>query len=54
MAVRLEPEELARLEGRVLVPGMPADVFITTERRSMASDLLKPVSDHLEQAPRER
>lgn len=54
VAVRLEAEELARLEDRSLVPGMPADVFITTESRSILSYLLKPVTDHLEQALRER
>ncbi|WP_052341320.1 HlyD family type I secretion periplasmic adaptor subunit [Salinarimonas rosea] len=54
VVVRLEAEELARLEGRVLVPGMPADVFITTEQRSILSYLFKPVTDHLEQALRER
>lgn len=54
VVVRLEAEELARLEDRVLVPGMPADVFITTESRTILSYLLKPVTDHLEQALRER
>lgn len=54
VVVYLSESELARLEGRVLVPGMPADVFVTTGDRSILSFLLKPIVDQLRHAMRER
>lgn len=44
----------ARLHGVVLVPGMPAEVHLTTGYRTMLSYLVKPLSDQLARAFRER
>ena len=46
--------ELARLRGLQLVPGMPVEVFIRTTPRTVASFLLKPLSDQIEHAFRGR
>ena len=46
--------ELARLEGKQLKPGMPAEAFIQTDARSPLSYLLKPLQDQIEYAWRER
>ena len=51
--LRLEPGELDRLGGRALVPGMPAEVFIQTDRRTALSYLVKPLTDQIEKAFRE-
>ena len=53
-AIRLTAGELARLNGRKLVPGMPAEVFITTGARTIASYLTKPLLDQMQRAFRER
>jgi HlyD family secretion protein len=53
-AVRLTEQGLAGLRERRLVPGMPAEVFITTEPRTLASYLVKPLSDLMNRALRER
>ncbi len=45
--------ELARLGERRLVPGMPAEVFIQTESRTMIDYLLSPVFDQFRRALRE-
>ncbi|MEL7049237.1 MAG: HlyD family type I secretion periplasmic adaptor subunit, partial [Pseudomonadota bacterium] len=53
--IRIPPEELARIgEGHKLIPGMPADVFIETTSRSILSYVLKPLTDAMGQAFRER
>lgn len=51
----LVPEdERARLgEENELVPGLPAEIFITTDKRTPLSYLLKPLSDSFEKAFRE-
>ncbi|MEM8627838.1 MAG: HlyD family type I secretion periplasmic adaptor subunit [Pseudomonadota bacterium] len=53
--IRIPPTELARIgsEHR-LIPGMPADVFIETSSRSILSYVLKPLSDAMGRAFRER
>ena len=44
-------EELARLDpGLTLLPGMPVDVFIQTNRRTVLSYLTKPLTDHMARA----
>ncbi len=53
-AVRVPERELARLNGRRLLPGMPAEVFITTGQRTIASYLLKPLLDQMKRPLRER
>jgi HlyD family secretion protein len=52
--VKVPESELVRLNGRKLVPGMPAEVFIKTGERSLASYILKPMHDQMERALRER
>lgn len=47
-------EELSRLDGELLVPGMPAEAFITTEDRTVLSYLVRPVTDQIAHALRER
>lgn len=51
--VALNDGEPARLGGKVLLPGMPADVFIQTDSRTVMSYLLKPLTDHFKGAMRE-
>lgn len=52
--LRISKGELARLEGKQLKPGMPAEAFIQTDARSPMSFLLKPLRDQIEYAWRER
>jgi len=55
-AVRLHiaPDELAKLNGEKLKPGMPAEAFIQTSERSPLSYLLKPLNDQIAHAFREK
>jgi HlyD family secretion protein len=53
-AVRLTERAMVQLSERRLVPGMPAEVFITTEARTLASYLVKPLADQMQRALRER
>ncbi len=50
----ISEDEMARLQGKTLVPGMPVEVFIETENRTVASYLVKPISDQIAHALRER
>ena len=52
--LRLASAELQRLNGKTLLPGMPVDVMIQTERRSILSYFVKPVTDQMTFALRER
>jgi HlyD family secretion protein len=52
--ITLEEQELEKLQGAKLVPGMPVDAFIRTAHRSMLSYLLKPISDQAQKAFREK
>ncbi|WP_375305225.1 HlyD family type I secretion periplasmic adaptor subunit [Bradyrhizobium sp. A11] len=54
--VNLLPTEdaIAKLHGFKLVPGMPAEVFISTQERTAASYLVKPFTDQMNRAFRER
>jgi HlyD family type I secretion membrane fusion protein len=52
--VQLTEEAAAQIEGLRLVPGMPAEVYISTKERTVASYLLKPMSDQFNRAFRER
>jgi HlyD family secretion protein len=51
-AVRLQipAQEVPKLSGHKLKPGMPADAFIQTGARSPLSYLLKPPSDQIAHA----
>ncbi len=47
------PSETVAKNGLKLVPGMPVEAFIQTERRSMLSFITKPLADQLKRAFRE-
>ena len=51
--VAVPPDELGRLDGLALIPGMPAEIFMRTAERTPLSYLLKPLTDHLRRAMRE-
>lgn len=51
--VRIEAGEVAKLDGRELMPGMPVETFLATGERSALSYLLKPLSDQFARAFRE-
>ncbi len=53
-AVSVTEKELATLGDLKLVPGMPAEVFIKTGERTLASYLVKPLRDQMARAFRER
>jgi HlyD family secretion protein len=52
--VTLPEEEHRRLSGLRLVSGMPAEIFVQTGSRTMASFLLKPITDQLRRSFNER
>lgn len=52
--VALKEDALQALSDYTLIPGMPAEVFLRTETRTPISYLLKPFTDYLERAMRER
>ena len=52
--IDLPPKEVLRLGKLQLIPGMPAEIFLETENRTMLSYLFKPVTDQLSRMFRER
>ena len=52
--IAISESELDKLEGKRLVPGLPADVQIRTQDRTALSYLTKPVQDQFSRAFRER
>jgi HlyD family secretion protein len=52
--VSMPPEEVARLGEVKLIPGMPVEAFVQTGERTMLSYLIKPLSDQLMRAFREK
>jgi HlyD family secretion protein len=52
--ISLPADEVARLNGLKLIPGMPVEAFIRTEERTMLSYLLKPLTDQARRAFREK
>ncbi|WP_245206581.1 MULTISPECIES: HlyD family type I secretion periplasmic adaptor subunit [unclassified Rhizobium] len=52
--VMVSAEEMAKLEGNVLLPGMPVEVFISTEQRTAFSFLAKPLTDQFSRAFKEQ
>lgn len=48
-----KPDELAKLEGQTLLPGMPVEAFIKTSDRSPLSYLVKPLMGYFKKAFRE-
>ncbi|MDO5622159.1 MAG: HlyD family type I secretion periplasmic adaptor subunit [Paracoccus sp. (in: a-proteobacteria)] len=51
--VTIPPEEISKLGGLTLLPGMPAEVYIQTGHRSPMTYLLKPFTDYFARAFRE-
>ena len=49
----IDPQELARLGDKRLVPGMPVEAFIATKERTVLSYLVKPLLDQVAHAFRE-
>lgn len=49
----LEPGELQKLDGLVLLPGMPVETFIKTGERTPLAYLVKPFTDYFAKAFRE-
>jgi len=52
--ISMPPEEVARLGDVKLIPGMPVEAFVQTGERTLLSYLVKPLSDQLKRAFRER
>jgi HlyD family secretion protein len=52
--VSMPPAEVARLGDNKLIPGMPVEAFVQTGDRTMMSYLIKPLSDQLMRAFREK
>jgi HlyD family secretion protein len=52
--VSMPPQEIARLGDAKLIPGMPVEAFVQTGDRTMLSYLIKPLSDQLMRAFREK
>ena len=50
----LERDQAARLGNVKLVPGMPVDAFVQTGERTVLSYLMKPLSDQVVRAFREK
>lgn len=53
VSVVISPEELAKLHGLELVPGMPVQAFLQTVKRTVFGYLTKPLTEQLAQAFRE-
>ncbi len=51
--VEIKAAEMEKLGGRKLVPGMPVEVYISTEQRAAISYLTKPFMDQVRKAFRE-
>ena len=52
--IAMRPARSRGSAGLTLVPGMPVEVFIQTERRTMLSYLIKPLMDQARRAFRDR
>ncbi|MDD1793768.1 HlyD family type I secretion periplasmic adaptor subunit [Enterovibrio sp. ZSDZ42] len=52
--LNIAASELDKLNGKSLIPGMPVEVFFTTEERSVLSYLMKPIVDQIQHSMRER
>ena len=52
--VTMPPQEVARLGDVKLIPGMPVEAFVQTGDRTLISYLMKPLSDQLMRAFREK
>lgn len=52
--LKISEAEIDKLDGKSLVPGMPVETFIQTDKRTVMSYLLKPIRDQISHAMRER
>jgi HlyD family secretion protein len=52
--IRVEEDEMAKLKGLRLVPGMPVEAHLATAPRTVASFLTKPLTDMSRRAMREK
>ncbi len=52
--ISISSDEVARLKGLKLVPGMPVEAFLQTSDRTVLSYLVKPLEDQVMRAFRER
>lgn len=52
--IKVSNNELAKLKGRTLVPGMLAEAFMQTQLRTVLSYFMKPLIDRIAHALRER
>jgi multidrug efflux pump subunit AcrA (membrane-fusion protein) len=52
--LKLDASETSKLGGLKLVPGMPVEAFIGSDERTALSYLVKPFTDQLNRALRER
>ena len=52
--VAVPEKEVARLEGGKLIPGMPVEIFLQTDERTVLSYLVRPMQDQITRAFRER
>jgi HlyD family type I secretion membrane fusion protein len=52
--IEVVDEEMAKLDGKKLVPGMPVETFVQTESRTALSYLAKPFADQIQRAFREQ
>ena len=52
--IGMPPEEVAKLGEVTVIPGMPVEAFVQTGERTMISYFLKPLSDQLMRAFRQR
>lgn len=51
--VEIPPDQIERLNGLTLIPGMPAEAFIQTDKRTVWNYLVKPATDQFNRAFRE-
>jgi HlyD family secretion protein len=52
--IAVSPQEIARLEGLKLVPGMPVEAFVQTTVRTVVSFFVRPLQDQIARAFREK
>jgi HlyD family secretion protein len=52
--IAVSAEEISRLGGLQLVPGMPAEAYVQTSPRTVISFLVKPLRDQMTRAFREK
>lgn len=53
VTLAIPPEELTRLDGHEILPGMPIEAFLQTGERTVLSYLTRPLSDQLRRAFRD-